>query len=183
MNIILIHEGQVQEFESIRRLLDWTVGQLALATKTERASDPKVEAPSRADAVTEKVTEQPKKEEPQVPNSFDLPPMKKPFFGGINKGNKGADLRSFLYTINGEAPKTRPADVARTLFTKTKAFLGMPKKDQEKVITWGLSFLKKQVRESDKPASVTTNMAVSYEIDRFRFLAGAEVTFRVSYKD
>lgn len=105
--------------------------------------------------------------------------MRKPFFGGMDKAN----LLSFSYTINGTSPQVRPADISRILFTKTEAYRQLPPKERDKVINWGLTFLKKLVREDHKPHSCVTKMAEAYAIDRFSFLAGASVTFTVAIKE
>jgi hypothetical protein len=184
-NILLICGKTVTELSSAREVLDWAVLEMKKAMEAKATAAP---APSKGDKALETIlAPEPKvekpapapKEESKGVNSFDLPPMRKPFFGGKDKG----EMLSFSYTINGETPRTRPADTARVLFCKTEAYAQMPPKEKDKVVNWGLSFLKKTVRESGKAASCETRMIEAYAIDRFAFLKGAQITFRVAIKD
>jgi len=185
--ILMIIGKEVREFANAQAVLEWAILQLREQTKQESAK-----ASAKADATIAKIVE-PVKETPQespkevpkgdakVPNSFDLPAMRRPFFGGKDKQDKG-ELLSYAYTINGETPRARPADTCRILFTRTSAYASMPPKEKDRIVNWGLSFLKKQVRETGKVASCETTMVVPFSIDRFAFLAGAKVIFRVSIK-
>jgi hypothetical protein len=191
-NILIIVGKAVHEFASLRDLLDFTI--LAMKAETQAKpveplveQEPKGQAKERrVDAVIAKITEPEKakaeaKPEPEraTPNSYGLPPMRKPFFGGMDKAN----LLSFSYTVNGMSPSARPADTCRILFTKTTAYRDMPAKEKDKVLNWGLSFLKKQVRDDHKPHSCETTMLEAYAIDRFSFLAGASIRFTIAIKE
>lgn len=202
-NILLVVGKTVHEFSNPRAVLDWAILEM------KKSTEEKAKAPTKGDKALDTIlastlslekdekgmpsaevkaapASEPKapvlskEDQAKTPNSFDLPPMRKPFFGG-GKGKE--DMLSFTYSINGETPRARPADTARILFTKSLAFSQMPPKERDKVVNWGLSFLKKTVRETGKPASCETSMVEAYSIDRFAFLKGAKVTFRVAIKD
>ena len=186
MQIILIREGKVYEFATdadlLRQCCIWHTDKV----REEAKGQPSASAPAKEEAKAEpspapiKQAESVKEGAKPVPNEFDLPKMKKAFFGG---GQNKGDLKSFVYLVNGESPRKSPAATARAIFVKTEAFDKMDTKGQKYVLDWGLSFLKKQVRESGgKPASVTTKMKVAYTIDRYVLYAGSDVTFKVFYK-
>lgn len=198
-NILVIIGQTVSEFANLRDLLDFVILAMRglqadrakeLEDKPAPAPQPEVKgqtkAEARIDATIAKIVEPAKVEAPAPSspavgstNSYGLPPMRKPFFGGMDKSN----LLSFSYEINGESPRVRPADISRILFTKTEAYRAMPPKERDKVVNWGLTFLKKLVREDHKRHSCETKMAEAYSIDRFSFLQGATVTFTVGIKD
>lgn len=189
--MLLVIDGKAIEFSSIKGILEYVIALMATEQEKrvkeieqempiERAIPAEIPDSKLAQSSTTKKENKEVKTKGEhlehIVNSFDLPPMKRHFFP---RKEGDAPLKSYLYYINGEIPKHRGADVARNLFVKTQAFLQLDKKAQEKVINHGLTFLKKQVRDTGKEAILQTRMATAYSIDRFSFLQGATVEFKV----
>lgn len=208
-NILVIYEGKVTELSNVRALLDYAISLLTKADSKGEAvpKEQKVgiadylekdkaytdallkkeqkDAPisKKGKEALDKITAPEKgKSEQKAPNTYDLPPMRKPFFGGKDKG----EMLSFSYFINGEVPHKQPANVSRCFFVKTEAFRDLPAKDQRVAMEWGLTLLKKQIRASGgekTTASLTTKMLQPFSMDRFNLMAGQTITFTVKVKE